>query len=592
MTETAAEVTGFLRRALAGSFAGLKDIDGRFQLVPVEIIPRATTRDHRSIRYRIRQLLKEATPWSHGPGFNDLRHWVRNHLVEPAAVRPPEGTVELHLGGTNFRPTRVPNNVAATRKLILAAAFYGADEIGRLVTAFLGHGLIETRQSCLLKGWPIESEIVLDDYCSLVPYRDMMDDLKQDDDVPGLLDKWPPADSPVCVLETTQFEDKFVGPPEEVGTTYGSPLVKYGVDHLSLLLSVVWGYGFSCFVSKSQILPAVNAALPFDGLGGGLGGMVRRTELLVTDFGRSDRMRPLPVSELSRLAVAYSCRGEATQRTLRLAMRWFRESLTRIHSEDTVISLGVAMEALFGEQGEHRGFRRRLSSRGSWYYADSAREKQDTESLIGEFYDLRSRIVHGGQMPHPPPMLAEEVSRVLRSSIKSMIANGRPSDWGGGAGDGSIRRDPPRSDEGIPSDKADSLSWSVRERTEIDRQLRRAWESTLAGLPSRPPDIGGPSVHHGPIHSEELSLRQEGGIPFVIGDPATLYMAHPKWPKQPSDELDERTLYYCSRDVDRHLKSWEQAALERSSDYIWMENDAELYHPQHRNRWPQPLAAE
>ena len=591
-TETAAEVTGLVRRAFAGTAAGLQDIHGNFQLVPVEIVPRATRRDALSIRYCIRQLLREPTPWSHGPAFADLQRWVGNHLVEPTDLRPPQGTMELDLGGTNFRPARVPSNVAATRKLILAAAFYGADEIGRLVTAFLGHGLIQTRQSCLLKGFAIESEIVLDDYCTLLPYRDMMDDLKQEDDVLSLLDKWPDADSPVCVLETTRFEDKFVGPPEDVGTTFGSPLMKHGVDHLTLLLSLVWGYGFSYFMSRNEILPAVRAALPFDGLGGGFGDMVRRTELLITDFGPSGRMRPLSVSELSELAVAYSRRSEPTQRALNIAMRWFRESLTRVRTEDIVISLGVAMEAMFGEQGERRGFRKRLSSRGSWYYADSAMEKNDIKELIGDFYDLRSRIVHGGQMPHPTPPVTEGISRVLRSSIKSMIANGRPSEWGDGDGHGSIRRDPPRSEDVIPSDKADSLSWSVRDQREIDTELTRAWESTLAELPNRPTGAGGPIVHRGPIRPEELSVRQERGIPYVIGYPARLYMAHPKWPKRSSDELDDRVLYYCSQDIDRHLKLWEQAALERRSDYFRVDNEPELYHPRHRDRWPQASAAE
>ena len=143
-----------------------------------------------------------------------------------------------------------------------------------------------------------------------------------------------------------------------------------------------------------------------------------------------------------------------------------------------------------------------------------------------------------------------------------MILNGRPSDWSGANGSESIRRDPPRSEDVIPSDKADSLSWSVSEQKEIDRQLRRAWESTLAELPNRPADTGGPSVYSGRILPEDMSRLQKFGIPYVFGNPAGLYMAHPKWPKQPSDELDDRTLYYCSQDIDRHLKSWEQAVLE------------------------------
>ena len=139
-----------------------------------------------------------------------------------------------------------------------------------------------------------------------------------------------------------------------------------------------------------------------------------------------------------------------------------------------------------------------------------------------------------------------------------------------------------------PYHSADSLSWSVREQKEIDRKLKRVWESTLAELPDRPPRTGGPGLYHDRMLPEDLSRLRKFGIPYVFGDPAKLYIAHPKWPKQPSDELDERTLYYCSQDIDSHLKSWEEAALERRSDYIRVRNDAELYHPQYRDRWPQP----
>ena len=225
---------------------------------------------------------------------------------------------------------------------------------------------------------------------------------------------------------------------------YGSPLLKHGPEHLALLLSVVWGYGFSFFMSRERVPPAVSAALPFDDLSGGIGGsMIRREELLIAGFEMQEPKRPLAVSELSELAAAYLRHDEPTQRVLNVALRWLRESLTRTGPEDIVICQGIALEALFGEPGQRRGFRKTLSSRGSWYYADSSTERQDTRELIQAFYDLRSQIVHGGAVANPDPSLTRGISTVLRSSIKSMIATGRPSDWSGAKGSGSIRRDPP-----------------------------------------------------------------------------------------------------------------------------------------------------
>jgi len=588
-TEITAEITALLKRASVGTLAGLMDVHGKFQLVPVEIVSRIVGNDSLSVHYRLRQLVDENTPWHYGPAVGDLQHWVESHLAEPTEVRPPEGTVALYLG-TNFRPKSVGSAVAATRKLILATGLYGAHEIGKLVAEFLGHGLIQIRQTCLLKGFAIESRITLDDYCALVPYSEVANGLKTDGSLSGLRDSWPDPASDVCVLEITQFANQLVGSLDELGMVYGSPLLKHGPEHLALLLSLVWGYGFNFFMSQERVLPAVSAALPFDDSGGMRGGMVRRTELLIAGFGMQDRKRPLPASELSELAEAYSRRGEPTQRVLKIAMRWLRESLTRTEPEDAVISQGIALEALFGEPGKSRGFRKRLSSRGSWYYADSLKERHDTRKQIQDFYDLRSQIAHGGVVSDLDPSRTQGISRVLRSSIKSMIVNGRPTDWSAAAGDGSIRFHPPRSEDVIPSDKADSLSWSVREQSNIDRRLRAAWESTLVDQLGGPAQTGNPCVHSGPIRPEDLTLRQKRGNPYVIGHPARLYMAHPKWPKQPGDELDDRTLYYCSQDIDKHLRSWEKAALARGFDYFRVPNDAELYHPRHRDRWPHPLA--
>ncbi|MDE2879542.1 HEPN domain-containing protein [Candidatus Palauibacter soopunensis] len=455
-TETASEVTGLLQRAFEGTHVVFVNAHGRPNPIPFgDVAPHLMANDDWSARYRIEQVANEATPWRYGPAFSALQKWVERHLQEPTEVRPPADTVALYRGG-NWRPNRITNPVVATRKLMLAAERAGADEIGRLVTEFLSHGLIQTEQFCLLKGFAIESRITLDDYCTLMPYRDMVHYLKRKH-TNTLFDKWPEEDTNVCVLRATRFEDRFVDPPEEGGMVYGSPLLKHGPDHLARLLSVVWGYGFSCFMSEVRVPPSVNAALPYDGLLGG-GGMVRQTELLAMGFGTRGQKRPLPASELSDLAAAYLRRSEQTQRVLDLALRWFRESLTRTEVEDTVMSQSIALETLFGEPGKHHDIGKRLRSRGSWYYADSLKERHKTRKLLEEFYQLRSRIVHGGAVANPDPSLMQEVSSVLRSSIKSMIANGRPQDWSGAKGSGSIRRDPPRSEDDIPSDKADSAS--------------------------------------------------------------------------------------------------------------------------------------
>lgn len=55
------------------------------------------------------------------------------------------------------------------------------------------------------------------------------------------------------------------------------------------------------------------------------------------------------------------------------------------------------------------------------------------------------------------------------------------------------------------------------------------------------------------------------------------------------DELDERTEYYCERDVERHMLKWQMAASEKRLTQFELPADCALFHPRYRDRWPQPL---
>ena len=64
-----------------------------------------------------------------------------------------------------------------------------------------------------------------------------------------------------------------------------------------------------------------------------------------------------------------------------------------------------------------------------------------------------------------------------------------------------------------------------------------------------------------------------------------LYMAHPKWPKTPSDPLNERTEYYCERDIEEHMRRWCEAASEKRLSPFELPTDAFIYHPSKRDQW-------
>ena len=538
------------------------------------------------------QCLADSSVWQcYGPGFDLLSDWVRSHWEAPVEVRPPQGTVAIAPYVHGFERGEQLNVVDATRKLVVAAAIYGANRVGRYAAEFTTHGLIETRQVWLLKGIGIRRPRALNEYCTLLPYDTMRARLREDKDTFRTPDgAWPQAES-VCALEVRRFEDRDLDDRE--GTVYASPLARHGGEHLALLLSLVWGYGLSMFWGRTYVPSVLAATLPLGELGmGGGSGIIRREELAIHGFALSGRKRPLETSELGRLAHAYSALGETTQRRLQIAMRRLRDGMLRTRAEDSVIDQAIALEALFGERGERRGFTRILSSRASWYYADSRRERDEIRKLLQEFHPLRSRIVHGGEVAdlETTPIASKllNVRRVLQASIKSMVVDDRPSSWDSARGDLSIRRDPPRAKTDIPSDKADSLSWSVQEQDMIDRQLEGVWKATIANLADQHATTRSTAVHHG-WKLPDVERCQARDIPYVILHPARLYAAHPKWPKRSSDALDDRTTYYCEKDVERHLQAWRDAALAKGINCFMLQNDAELYHPGNRDRWPQPL---
>lgn len=78
-----------------------------------------------------------------------------------------------------------------------------------------------------------------------------------------------------------------------------------------------------------------------------------------------------------------------------VALRRFNLSYSRYLSEDIIIDLTIALEncLLYGISDE---FRYRLSVRGAWLLAGS-KKPQEVKKFLKGIYDIRSRIVHGGE---------------------------------------------------------------------------------------------------------------------------------------------------------------------------------------------------
>lgn len=533
----------------------------------------------------IARLVDKAKWETAAPVFQAVREWVEENWAEGRAMNPPEGLVSVN-EGSGLPGEEQLDAPTAAKRLIVAASLYGAEAVAKCAVEFGSHGLIEVHTVYPMKGPPISREIRLDDYCSLIPYREGRRRISEAAEGPMLEGmRWPAEqDSNVCALACRSFERK--GREGHRGEWYASPLMKFGPRVLELLLGLVWGNGLRLFGDWPFVPTLIGAALPYRySLLNGRGGL-GKVDLPLVGCGPESRQRPVPTEELAALMNSYGELPEQSRRVLDVAMRRLRDSTERASHEDRVIDMGIALEALFMEEGEEHDHRKRISGRGSWHYADSGKEREQTRSLLQSFYKLRGRIVHG-RIPGEDEWSAADLGSVedmLRASLKDMIREGRPATWERSRDVGAIRHDPVRTDSEIRSMKSDSLSWSVTEKREIDRALAAVRKAAMESAPTALEGRAGSLLMN--ATPEILARHRDQGIPYVVAHPALLYMAHPKWPQDRSDPLDGRTEYYCERDVVEHVQAWQKEVVRKGLDCVNVATDAALYHPRHREHWP------
>ena len=574
-----------LRRALP-QFLALPGISEQVGAVPLSSV---------QLERSVKNVLKIGNEWLAAvPSFQDVQHWVEVHWDTERKTRPPAATVSVDDEWVQHGEVQL-DDLTATCKLLLTAAGYGAETVARCALQFAAHGMIEVCSFYLMKGMPVLNARLLDDYCTLLPYPEALQKVKAASSEQSLVENlgWPPesADN-VCVLEANSFERRGLVAGEFERRE--SRLLQGGPGTLELILGLVWGTGFRVFGGWNGVAEPVAATLPFFRTTASEGRWSAQALLTLPGFRRSSTKRPLNEAELVELIGKYVSLPKKTKRVLNLALRRLRDSTERVELEDTVIDVCIALEALFME-GEHRDQKTIVSRRGSWYFADSRPEREQTRNLLKEFYDERSAIVHGvntgnltpaeeGQRESRLVTLTAHIENVARASLKDMISEGRPQNWEDSKDPGLIRHDPPRAETDIPSVKSDSMSWAMAEQNEIDQALEAVWKPEVDSAPPRPPDAA--SVVHGGINAKAIEQCRQQGIPYVISFPIRLYMAHPMWPKQEGDAIDERTKYYCERDVERHLRRWQEGAARKRMHRFELPLDVPtMYLPKRFDMW-------
>ena len=533
------------------------------------------------------------------PSLQNLRDWVDTHWDTERRTLPPAGMVSTGDKWGDQREVQIDSTTAAC-KLLLAAALYGSETVGKYAMEFSVHGMIEVRSFFLLRGLSVLNAKPLDDYCTLTPYGGVLEKVKAITTARHLAEDlyWPPESAEdICVLEVRSFERR--GSAVDEVERRVSRLLLCGPETLTLILGLVWGSGFHIFRSLHYVAGSIAATLPFFRLMSNGGMYVNQTLLPLPGFKPpSPSRRPVNEVELMELTSKYADLSEHERRVLNLAMRRLRDSTKRTELEDKVVDLGIALEALFS--GGREKIRETVSRRGSWYFSDSLLERMQVSKLLKKFYDDRSYIVHGKISKSLAKKRIREQNRrglldktdnVVRTSLKTMISEGIPQDWKNSRDQGSMRHDPPRAATEIPSVKSDSLSWTVAEQDKIDKALEAVWRPTIDGAPVPSPNAG--SLCYTAVKRAQIQQLKRQGVYYIVIAPALLYMAHPRWLERAKEPLDDHTRYYCERDVDRHLQKWREAVGEKKVFVFDLPlEDATKYLPKHFDYWRNLVSGE
>ena len=537
-------------------------------------------------RQQLERLL-QGTWETDGAGFQKLQEWLEvNWKVDEEKAQPDGAVATGDDWGISLENQLEP--IAAARKIVAAAKLYGTEQVGTCASEFAAHGMVEVRAIFLLKGPPIKTEIRLDDFCVLLPYKVALERIADASDPNDFTVEWPdPESDNVCALEARYFQQ--VRPGGFGPRRFSSPLLKEGPGDLALLLGLVWGSGFRLFGNWKGVSAVDVATLPYKYAHFVSSAGCANVDLALLGFGPAAQARPLATGELRQLSDNFQALSVPVRQRAHHALVRLRNSTERMELDDRVVDLVIALCAIFMSVDEEGEAEVLVPARASWCYADSEEEKYFIEDEVKRFLGLYSSLVNGRiiETSVNPGSLVSTIENVLRFCLKFMIAESWPTDWDQTTTGSTLRIQPPRPDTEIPSHKSDLLSWSVSEQREIDEALEAEWRQVIETAPMPPAQIG-PATIRGDLVESARSYR-ERGIPYVIPDPWRLYVVHPRWPKIDGEPLDERTKFYGQRDVVRHLRLWQEAAAEKGLVQFEVRHEREAYLTGNRNEWPRPF---
>ena len=98
------------------------------------------------------------------------------------------------------------------------------------------------------------------------------------------------------------------------------------------------------------------------------------------------------------------------------ALTRFNSSYEKHRIADRLIDLVIALEALFGD-GELGSISYKVAMRCACWLHPPGKERLDAFTLIKKFYDMRSKVVHGGQKASPSEDQVDQLEGIVRAIL-------------------------------------------------------------------------------------------------------------------------------------------------------------------------------
>lgn len=437
-------------------------------------------------------------------------------------------------------------------KVIMSAIVNSVDVATEALHSFLMTDSFPMRLIFILVGSKISKEIILDNHCKLIPAVDAISLVDLSSIFHPLL-----ASIDKDFLGCGLIVETNVQPGTWDADSHIAPnVLLQGVAEADIGLLC----GILTLVSQRQFYPIVRThiidqeivdTLPIveHSTVGGLTVLNHLVPLLPSDL----ILPYLDTQELRSLVSNYAECDDKVQRHLQIPLSRFQSTTGRMNHVDRCIDLAIAFESMLMNKYKPN-IDKRLAERAAWLYSETKTEKLRVYDEMLAFYQHRSAIVHGKEVPEDVDLYLKAQS-IFIVCLKNIIKRKAIPDWDSiniSTSMGNIEVKDPAT---LLSAKHDATSWTIEELEHIDEVFSEFWKSTLqTAQPSGSSEI----IHTQDVH-RTISEFNNRGEPYIFADPERLRDLHPYLPSA-SKSNDEARVWHCDNDIKRHVDSWIEAA--------------------------------